>query len=417
MTRLRCTASLFFGLSAASALGAEAAAPSTPPPAAPPAPSVYEVLSSVPLKFYGVIKPTFILTNAAESFSNANLTGITAAANPVFSDHPDDPAFTFQAQQSRAGLIVGEGTPLRGQVEIDFLHFDLYATPTTFAFPRLRIASAEWEPLPGHRLFLGQGWDIFSPVNPHGFNIGSGMFQAGNSGFMRQQVYWTSTIMGLEVAGALGMPTANNTPALGNLEYGLIPNAALRLSYRYQKAFWVGSSFLAAAHKSTMKDQPEARLVTLMGNLFLEVDVAPLSLKAEAYAGQNGANAGTLTLATGRHDKDLYEAGGFVSVRGALGSMHAVHGAVGIAGILNREDVVPGYKPATADAKATRTGLGIENNVMVRGSYAFNPVKWLSLYVEPFSIYTLHKLTEADEDEFRPDRLAAGVETGAFVKF
>jgi len=52
-------------------------------------------------------------------------------------------------------MSLGEDSPVRGQVEIDFTHFD-QSSPTVQAFPRNRIASLDWNFAGDHHLFLGQ---------------------------------------------------------------------------------------------------------------------------------------------------------------------------------------------------------------------------------------------------------------------
>jgi hypothetical protein len=389
------------------------AAPTPPPPTAE---SILSALSAIPIKFYGVLKPTFVLSNGVESFTQPNASAITAAVNPVMVEDAGAANSTFQVAQSRLGLTLGEGLAVKGQLEVDFIHFDI-ASPTVGAYPRLRLASVEWEPLKGHKLFLGQGWDVFSPLNPHTNSIVSVLLQAGNAGFLRQQVAWTSTLGGVEVVAALGLPTANNGSAVGNLEYGLVPTAVARLSYRHDKMIWVGTSWLATAHRITKPADQERRRVTLMGNVFLDVSAGPVNFKAEAYAGQNGANAGLLTLSTGRYDRDVRELGGYLSVRQSLGDWHAVLLSAGAATVLDRNDVVPGYVPATATAKAARNGVGMDHNALVRAAYMFSPLKWVSFFVEPFVAYTRHHLAPADEARFMSDRVGMGLESGAMLKF
>jgi hypothetical protein len=264
---------------------------------------------------------------------------------------------------------------------------------------------------------VGQGWDIFSPLNPHTTNLVSALFQAGNSGFIRQQAAWTSTLGGLEVVGALGLPTTNNATVIGNLEYGLTPTAVGRLSYRHEKVLWVGTSMLAGMLRFTNTTNQERRRLSLLGNVFLELTTGPLNFRAEAYAGQNAGNVGMLTLSTGRYDRDAREAGGFLSARQGFGDYHAVFLMAGGATILNTDDVAPGYTPATATAKAARTGTGIDHNAVFRAGYTFSPLKWVSLFVEPFAIYTRHHLAKDDAARFSQDRLAAGLESGAMLKF
>lgn len=403
----------FLALADVVLLMAGASAQTAPPP---PAPSVPSVLAALPIKIYGVLKPSVHVSNPVETYTQINHGAPVAAANPVFVEDADAPVVSFQVGQTRAGVVVGDGLPVRGHIEIDFIHFNL-ASPTTGAFPRLRIASVEWEPLEGHKLFVGQGWDVFSPVNPFGYNLVGAQFLAGNAGFMRQQAYWTSTLGGLELVGGVGMPAPNNAAYIGNPETGLLPSVVGRISYRHEKKLWIGSSWIAALSRVTAANRPEVRKSTLAGNVFAEIKLGALALKAEAYGGRNTANIGLLTLASGTMDKDLYDVGGYFSMRHALGEKHAVHITAGGAMVLNDEDLAMGYTPATPTAKAARTGNGIDRNAVVRGGYTFTPVKGLDLFVEGTAYSTRHKLAPADAAKLDRNRAAVGVESGAMLKF
>ena len=92
-------------------------------------------------------------------------------------------------QQTRVGMVVGEGTPFKGTLEIDFVHFD-QSSPFAQAYPRIRIGLLEWAFKPNQKFFMGQTWDIFGNATgasllSHSFNLVGTLFQAGNIGFMR----------------------------------------------------------------------------------------------------------------------------------------------------------------------------------------------------------------------------------------
>ena len=119
---------------------------------------------NVPLvKVYGLVKPTIIVGNGAESYGFSNYSAITAAANPLFFPNPDDLSLSFQAAQSRFGVLVGESLPARATIELDFIHFD-QSSPVQGAFPRVRLAFVDWNMNENNRLVLGQNWDLFSPL-------------------------------------------------------------------------------------------------------------------------------------------------------------------------------------------------------------------------------------------------------------
>jgi hypothetical protein len=186
------------------------------------------------LRAYGFIRAMIDLSNGVESFTNPNASAITAAVNPVFLQAPDEVYLSFQVQQSRVGLMINERGPVRGQIEFDFIHFD-QSTPTTAAFPRVRIAEVQIALDAKHRFCLGQNWDIFSPTNPFSANPVGNLFQAGNAGFMRHQLGWVGTFGLVELAAALGFQGANNGPTYNFLEMDAVPTGSLRTAIRTRK--------------------------------------------------------------------------------------------------------------------------------------------------------------------------------------
>ena len=74
------------------------------------------------MRAYGILWATLWATQPVQSYGYATATAPTSAANPGLYAHPDKTLLTFQVQQTRAGLVVGEGTPVRGTLEVDFIH-------------------------------------------------------------------------------------------------------------------------------------------------------------------------------------------------------------------------------------------------------------------------------------------------------
>lgn len=360
------------------------------------------------------------VTNGVETFGNPNSTAMTAAANPLFLAMPDSAYLSFQVQQTRAGVMVGEGTPVRGQVEIDFIHFD-QASPTVQAFPRIRIAEASWNIVKTQKVFIGQNWDIYSPLNTHTSNLVGNLFQSGNAGFMRHQLGYSGQFGGFELTMALGFQGANAGPSFGNLEIDSVPTGSLRLAYRTAKSGWFGFSALGSAPRFVKGTDSERRAAYGV-NAFADLNLGPLNLRAEVYYAQNLANLGTLTLAQGRFGMDVRDLGGYVSAKANLGK-HALYFIGGAAVVLNPDDMVPGYTPGVATTMAppvrvAALGPGIMWNSTLRAGYSITPWKSLTLVVEPLLYVTQHKLAQSDLDNgVDPKRMSPGVEFGALFVF
>lgn len=385
-------------------------AQSAPAPATPAA----TTSSPIPVRFYGTLWTAATLSNGIESFSNANASAPTAAANPVTLATADDTFLTFQVQQTRLGVWVGEGTPVRGQLELDFIHFD-QSSPTTQAFPRLRIAEVSWQPSPSHRLFFGQGWDLYSPLAAHTVNMVGNYFTAGNSGFLRHQLGWVGTFGAFEVAVAVGLPGSNGAASFGNIELDAVPTGSMRVSMRATNA-WVGVSFVGTELRCANANAVERR-ASFGVNAFADLTFGPVNLRAETYYGTNLASLGALTLGVARMGQSVSEAGGWISARYTNGK-HQVYGGAGFAAVLEPSTLALGYTPATTTAAAARTpatGPGIEQNLALRVGYQIAPWRGLSLGVEPFMYRTRHKLDAGATAS--PDRTAYGATLAAMYAF
>ncbi len=393
------------------ALAPAAVSAQSAPVAATPAASAS---SPIPVRFYGTLLTAATVSNGIESFSNANASAPTAAANPVTLPTADDTFLSFQVQQTRLGMWVGEGSPVRGQLEIDFIHFD-QSSPTTQAFPRMRIAEVSWQPSPSHRLFFGQGWDLYAPLAAHSVNLVGNYFTAGNSGFLRHQLGWVGTFGAFEVAVAVGLPGSNGAASFGNIELDAVPTGSLRASMRATNA-WVGVSFVGTELRCSNANAVERR-ATYGVNAFADLTFGPVNLRAETYYGTNLASLGALTLGVARMGQSVSEAGGWISARYTHGK-HQVYGGAGFAAVLEPSTLALGYTPATATAAAVRTpsaGPGIEQNLAARVGYQLSPWRGLSVGIEPFLYRTRHKLDAGASAS--PDRTAYGATLAAMYAF
>lgn len=390
----------------------------TPPPAVtPPAASEDENL----FRFYGILNPRFVFANGAmESFSQPNESAITAAGNPVYANFPDASRHTFQVAQSRVGFWLNEKGPLRAQVEIDFVDFTK-ATPTVASLPRLRIAHVGYTFLPGHSVSLGQDWDLHAPLNPHGINLVGALFQAGNTGFMRQQFKYFYTTPSFELGAAVGFPAPDILPKDAALEIGALPTLAVRGTYKFGKSR-VGVSGIVTRLPFNFRAPDERYAAAFATGLFSELAPSEnTNIRVELNFGQNSANLGLLSLAQGRASDDLRELGGYISVRQVLTGMHAVYGMAGYQRVLEPSKVVPSYTqpaaPATGGPTLAGTGPGLLHNGTVRLGYELKPHRKLAFVLEGFLFQSHHQLQAVDVGSFDPERTSLGLETGAILSF
>ncbi len=375
------------------------------------------------VRIYGTVNARIVISSAAvESFSQPNAVAITAAGNPVLSDSPDEPRYTFQVGQTRMGLWINEKGALRAHLELDFVDVTR-ATPTVASLPRLRIARADWKISPRHMLALGQDWDLHAPMNPHGINLVGALFQAGNVAFMRQQLKYFYTSESFEGAAALGFPFNNNTPRDGLAELAVPPTLALRAAWN------LGDNRIGISGIVTSlllgRGAPDARRAAAF-SLSLFADLLPVEsthIRIELNAGQNGANLGLLSLAYGVVQKDVKEAGGFVSVRHAFSEKHALIAMLGTERVLGSAPL-PSYRlpqSPTGGMEApvlAGTGPGIRNNTGGRLGYHFEVLPGGHLVVEGFGFRTHHVLQpQGIAAGVGSIRTAFGIETGVLYSF
>ncbi|PTL76094.1 hypothetical protein [Vitiosangium sp. GDMCC 1.1324] len=404
------------------------AAATQPAPAAAtqPAPAAAENEDKL-FRFYGTFTPRLVIaTSAVESFSQPNEVAISAAGNPVIAPSPDKDRYSFQVAQTRVGFWLNEKGAVRAQLEIDFVDFTK-ATPTVASLPRLRIARVDYSFSPGHTLSLGQDWDLHAPLNPHGINLVGALFQAGNTGFMRQQFKYLYSNSNMELGAAVGFPAPNNTAKDTPLEIGSLPTLAVRGAYKFGKSR-VGVTAIATRLPFNLGAPDERHGNAYAVALFSELSPsADTTVRVELNYGQNTANLGMLSLAQGRASDDLRDLGGFISVRQVVTGPHAVYGMAGYQKVTEPSKVVPSYgyaslptdgsPPAFSSAALTGTGPGILHNGAVRLGYEFKPTKLLAFVLEGFLYQTRFRLQAVDEGRANAERTSLGLETGAVLTF
>lgn len=368
------------------------------------------------IRVSGIFKPEMTYSNGVETFGKLTLVAPTAASHPLVDPLNDEFRQSFQLQQSRFSLHVGEGSRAEGHVEVDFVDPAFAkSSPIQGASPRLRTAYVKFKIQPGHNLTVGQAWDIFSPLNPSMMNMVAVSYQSGNSAFLRPQVIYDYTGGPWEVAAAVGMQRQNTGPSVNNVEYALTPSFALRVSHRVGKA-WYG--FSAIGSSQVTQAPPSAQFASTYAlNVFAAMPVSPsLSLKIEAYGGQNTGALGLLTLGSGT---DIKDAGGFVSAAYKMDAKNQIWLLGSGAYVLNPEDVAVGYTETGLDTPPSRRGIsGIESNYQVRATYVHTPTKGLEMYIEPFLYLTRHKLLQADDpSDSEADRTGYGTAIGTRYRF
>jgi hypothetical protein len=374
------------------------------------------------IRAYALIKPTIIVANdAVDSFSQPNASAATAAGNPVMAGADGEPFMSFQAAQARLGFWFAEKSPVRGHFEFDFIDF-AKATPTVQALPRLRIATVEWKLSDSVQLHAGQDWDLYQPVNPHSFNLVSVAYQAGNTGFMRQQVKLIYSTPSLELGTALGMPGINAGAKLAVPELGVLPSLAVRAAALFGTAGRIGVSALASRWTPGIHTAAERNAFAGAAGLFGDVTPAErFNLRFEAYFARNGGNTGMLSLGAGSATEDIDEVGGVVSAKYGVTEAHALYVTGGIAKILNDDKVTPGYTyptivegmtPAASTAVLAAGNPGMKQNLVGRLGYEYRHDKSVAFVLEGFFFNSEHVLNPIDIARFDEKQTALGAEIG-----
>ncbi len=400
----------------------------------PPESEPFDALPSV--RVYGFVKPSIIYAfRGMETLSRPNMSGITAAGNPVVGFIPDQARLTMQFAQSRFGFAINENGHFRGLIEADFWD-PARPTPVLNAVPRVRIAKVTWAPSKRFAIELGQDYDLHSPLNPHTYNFVGGLYQAGNQGFRRQQLKILVRPNHFDLGAAIGFQGNNGgddgRASDGPFELSRFPTFAARLAI-VDDDLMLGVSGIFTQVVFN-KGQPDTRRAAAMaGSLYFTITPsAAIDIRVEGYLGRNNANMSLLSLGFGRGSTlnpngtvaipaaDVDEYGGFLSARGSLGRHHALYVIAGMASVINRSDILPSYtRNAAGEVVLTNqeTGAGIKHNVAVRVGYELRPVRYLAYVVEGMAYDTLHTLRPEDRASFDPQVRAYGVETGFLLQF
>jgi hypothetical protein len=361
-----------------------------------------------------MIRPSIIVAQpAVESYGQNNAGAITSAANPVAFPSSRDVESTFQVAQSRVGLELYHAQ-VSGKFEFDFIDF-AKSSPTVQAVPRLRIAMIDWAIDANNRLSAGQGWDMFSPMNPHHINFVGGHFQSGNTGFMRHQVQYHHAFDGWELGVAAGLAGNNATPAFSALELSAIPTGALRFTHKLDRGQQWGASAIYTYLEIEKGHRSHSFAVNFFGEFF---PTQALNIRFETYVGSNAANLGMLALGRGTINGDVEEAGGWISLKLALGEHFSVYASGAGAFALSPSEVELGYTRDDAGVVSRVNGKpGFTFNASGRLGVEYKPLPELRFAIEPFVHATKFKLAPEDIQGFNALRVASGGELGAVYTF
>lgn len=357
--------------------------------------------------FYGWLKVSSTFSDAAlASFNNINMVAPTHA---VAQTRPQDKEsrLGFQTHQSRIGTRLKKDA-MTAHFEIDFVDFSK-STPTTQMVPRIRIAAVtySWN---DQKVIIGQDWDLFSPVNPFTFNYVGGYFMAGNVGFMRQQAQYIKTMGKYELGGALGL--ANSNPTLGDsdVELGKAPSYALRLTRKLDKGR-IGLSGIYA-HVEYLNGSQTSH-DSYAANLFYEQEFTGMTVKTEAYYGQNTANIGLLGIGKGTSASDVKEYGTHITASYKLGEKSSLFGGVGYAAIDNKSELLPFAPQGDSLKTSVITAPGVRKNLVVRVGYDYLITEDFSFLTELSRYETESKIT----DNSYKTKIAGSIEAGVQLRF
>ncbi len=331
-----------------------------------------------------------------QSFSQNNLSAVTAVSNPILSESPESVRSSLQVAQSRLGAEYVGSAGMLGRFEFDFIDFTK-STPTTAAVPRVRRAAIEYLPegTSFHFLF-GQDWDLVSPLAPFTYNWVGHAFESGDIGFMRLQVQLRyDATLEHEIGWAIGFPKSNISASDTADETSTLP--VLEARYRYHWSSWqAGTSALYARLKTDAITR--RREQTWVTNAFVESKTSEsLVVRAESYIGQNTAGVGLLGLsqATAAYGSPR-EVGGFVSGRWLMTEKSAIYGFFGGAKNLDASETAPLYTRSPSLARSTSNGPGIIWNAQATLGMDRNLKKNFRIFVQASALKTRHALLGVD---------------------
>lgn len=185
------------------------------------------------LSFYGFVKADLVHSDAAAlSYGQENFNAPNQAKRVMQRDDMQGRT-NIQLNDTRLGFKSQYGKNLTGVIELDFINF-AQSSPNVNTRPRLRQAYVTWNFAPEWEYFIGQKWDIYSPLNMDTFNTINAGFYNGNHGWMREQIGVAKKInKDLTFTTAIGNQGINPGAEQGiRLEQGNSPSLAFQIKYK-----------------------------------------------------------------------------------------------------------------------------------------------------------------------------------------
>ena len=345
--------------------------------------------AEITIKPYGFIRAEYTgASDAVGSFGNRNSIAPTEAY-PVSGDVNTGYRDRFSVAQSRLGIDMKNAERTSGRVEVDFVDFTKGA-PTTAALPRLRIAKIEYKISDTLHVMAGQDWDLFSPLNPYTFNFVGNFFEAGNSGFIRQQVMIENKTDSFDITAGVGGAGTNNNGTDGAVEKTVAPAFELRLTQILNPKMKWGVAGLVEnrTYLNGVSATSESRNRMIHGlNIFGDFDMGPaFAIRVEAYQGTNLADQNTmLTLSQGSFSNSVNEWGGYVSAKTQPSENCTLFGTFGIAKVTDPDQLV------SFNSGTTATFRGIQENVKAALGTSYRLSGDTQLYFEASRFVTTYK--------------------------
>lgn len=355
---------------------------------------------------YGFIKASVMGSDhALGSFSNLNLSAPTIAIARTRSVD-ENSRTSFQVAQSRFGATISKSDKISGRFEFDLIDFGK-SSPTTQMLPRVRRAVVTYQG-EGYHFDIGQDWDLFSPTNAYTYDIVGMYFNAGNTGFQRQQIQYHRDLKDWQLSAAVGMAGNNSGPTDSDLEIANAPTYSVRAKHTSGTFIYGLSAIYARINFANTNDRWTESYGT---SAFFEHETTSFGIKAEAFQGQNLANIGTLGLGRATNTTDIREFGGFVSAQVPINESDKIFGGVGIDRIDNKGSIAPASITAAGVVNSNATGA--RTNFLSRIGYDHLIEKDFSWVLEASRYETSSKLTATS---YRT-AVAHAIETGILWKF
>lgn len=377
---------------------------STSAHAQPPGLPSSEPSSDLKIVPYGFIKASVTAADSAlGSYNNVNMSAPTFAV--AHSKTGDAQSRTsFQVAQSRIGATMQKGAKISGRIEMDFIDFSK-SSPAQQTVPRLRRALVTYKG-EGWHMDIGQDWDLFAPTNPYTYDIVGLYFNAGNSGFQRQQIQYHRDMNNWQFSGAIGMATQNSSTTDKDAEMSNTPSFSVRAKNTTGPVISGVSAIYSRLNYTSSNDSWHDAYGL---NAFFEREVSTFGLKAEVFYGQNLGNLNTLTLAKGSSTANVREWGGFLSANWQACENNKIFGGFGIDRVTNKQNVAA----IAYDANNNLTSNGAFSNVLTRLGWEHQIEKDFSFMLEVTRFQTASLLSAKNEKT----QVTHSIESGILWKF